>query len=686
MKHPIGASFTSKWCSLANDLADSDLWKRTVAHLALQRLFLEAHQKIQDLQKSFADLDIADVERDLVAADLQVIALEELMKTSPSPDREDVPLCEERRTTKKALPPAPPLGPMPNGIFRSTVDSWNRERDRRRIEKKLGLPEEGGLKHWALRYKIGEQRAAYRHRELGSAHALPSEHILRPKHWLLGPLCQGLLNCPGKSTSRAESKSTWKTESSVVQSKTTGVLQSAVVDMFNAVKSTAKEDGLASRQWLGFVEAIEEQFHVAPPKQILQPADEPPAPVAPVQPVQPIAPVQPMAPVQPAQPAPAPARPSVPKPGGALLSKNDVGVVTEELPPGSPKPLKVKGPSGRVGNYRYDELLAEQDLLISITALADLILGSSVTVPDVSALPSPAKAAPVATKGEPDVERFSQLPIEKRTIPVEKWEEEVLKKNRRFVLFFNSSNERLSNGEQFLKWRLTDLAQPEPRNVTVPHLRWQASVHWRKPDFAKKASRGAIIAILNPTLIEFESKSRNGGKETLLLVENPKSIEKLGECPTLGSCKKKGCKLPCNLSLKETYCQLHLGAIYASKSVRVAMGGADAKAAAVLGQKRPASKIAREVKEAKLEAAAKEEAAGQEGQAQDDEATRAKQEREQRMQLALHLDDRRFHTAEANESYVKFVRKGMKAEDAYMSRVPQLGRGLDDSGLELFIP
>lgn len=223
--------------------------------------------------------------------------------------------------------------------------------------------------------------------------------------------------------------------------------------------------------------------------------------------------------------------------------------------------------------------------------------------------------------------------------------------------------------------------------VQLRHLRWQASVHWRKAEFAKKASRGAIMAILNPTLIEFESKARNGSKETLLLVENPKSIEKLGECPTLGSCKKKGCKLPCNLSLKETYCQLHLGAIYASKSVRVAMGGADAKAAAVLGQKRPASKIAWEVKEAKLEAAAKEEAAGQEGQAtQDDEATRAKQERQQRLQLALHLDDRRFDTAEANESYVKFVRKGMKAEDANMSRVPQLGRGLDDSGLELFIP
>jgi len=147
MKHPIGTTFTSKWCSFANDLADPDLWKRTVAHLALQRLFMEAHQKIEDLQNSFADLNVEDVERDLVAAHLQVIALEELMKKSPSPEREDVPLCQGRRSwsgrTKKALPPAPPLGPMPDGSFRSTVDSWNRERDQRRIEKKLGIPEEG---------------------------------------------------------------------------------------------------------------------------------------------------------------------------------------------------------------------------------------------------------------------------------------------------------------------------------------------------------------------------------------------------------------------------------------------------------------------------------------------------------------------------------------------------------------
>ena len=221
----------------------------------------------------------------------------------------------------------------------------------------------------------------------------------------------------------------------------------------------------------------------------------------------------------------------------------------------------------------------------------------------------------------------------------------------------------------------------KPVNQAVRHLRWQACVHWRKAEHAKQASRGAIIAILNPHVSEFDSKWGKG-KETLLWVENPKTIEKLGQCPALGSCKKKGCKLPCNLLQKETYCRMHLTEIYASKSVRVAMGGADAKAAEVLGKKRSASKIAREVKAAKSEAAAQEES-----EAQVDEASRADLERQKRLELALHLDDRRFQTAEANESYVKFVRKGMKAEDANMSRVPQLGRGLDSSdGLEVLIP
>ena len=219
------------------------------------------------------------------------------------------------------------------------------------------------------------------------------------------------------------------------------------------------------------------------------------------------------------------------------------------------------------------------------------------------------------------------------------------------------------------------------------HLRWQACVHWRRAEHAKKASRGAIMAILNPHLIEFDNKWGRDGKETLLLVENPLIIEKLGECPTLGSCKKKGCKLPCNLLQREAYCRRHLDEIYATKSVRVAMGGANAKAAAVLGRKRSISQIEREVKVAKMEAAARDNAGDQPNQGEEDETVRSNQERQKRLELALHLDDRRFLTAEANESYVKFVRKGTKAENANMSRVPQLGRGLESSdGLEILIP
>eukprot|EP00928_Gymnodinium_smaydae_P088713 TRINITY_DN72776_c0_g1_i1.p1 TRINITY_DN72776_c0_g1~~TRINITY_DN72776_c0_g1_i1.p1 ORF type:complete len:1670 (+),score=274.26 TRINITY_DN72776_c0_g1_i1:66-5075(+) len=58
---------------------------------------------------------------------------------------------------------------------------------------------------------------------------------------------------------------------------------------------------------------------------------------------------------------------------GALLSKNDLGVVTEELPAGTAKPFRVQGPSGRFGNYKEDELVAEAEVLITIGALTELL-------------------------------------------------------------------------------------------------------------------------------------------------------------------------------------------------------------------------------------------------------------------------------------------------------------------------
>ena len=46
----------------------------------------------------------------------------------------------------------------------------------------------------------------------------------------------------------------------------------------------------------------------------------------------------------------------------------------------------------------------------------------------------------------------------------------------------------------------------------------------------------------------------------------------------------------------------------------------------------------------------------QEAEEAGDERARAEEERKKKLELALHLDDRRFNTAEANDSYIKFVR------------------------------
>ncbi|CAK9012140.1 unnamed protein product, partial [Durusdinium trenchii] len=332
---------------------------------------------------------------------------------------------------------------------------------------------------------------------------------------------------------------------------------------------------------------------------------------------------------------------------------------------------------------------------------------SQAKAPEALEAPTPQHREPESVgPGKTELEHFSQLPIRKRTVPAEQWEKEVLKPHRRFVtfsyiplhcsrqtkdniiigvLFYNSCSEKSQksqNREEFVKWRLTDLAQPEPRNITV-HLRWQACLHWRKREHVAEASRGSMMAILNPQLIEAANKI--GTSEARLLVENPKQIEKLGVCPILGSCKKKGCNLPCNSSLNETYCRQHLD--LANKSKCEATAGREDETQ-LLGLKRHASESLAEAKVAKTEDAR---SAGKEVDSVDaaaetkakmakEQLGRAKEEQQKRLELALLLDERRFHTAEANKSYQKFVRKGMKKEDVAMSRVPQLGRGFDSSG------
>eukprot|EP00929_Paragymnodinium_shiwhaense_P059543 TRINITY_DN29823_c0_g1_i1.p1 TRINITY_DN29823_c0_g1~~TRINITY_DN29823_c0_g1_i1.p1 ORF type:complete len:1556 (+),score=419.81 TRINITY_DN29823_c0_g1_i1:134-4801(+) len=58
---------------------------------------------------------------------------------------------------------------------------------------------------------------------------------------------------------------------------------------------------------------------------------------------------------------------------GALITRNDVGVVTEVFPPGTAKPIRVQGPSGRFGNYKEEELIAEAEFLVTLGSLGDLV-------------------------------------------------------------------------------------------------------------------------------------------------------------------------------------------------------------------------------------------------------------------------------------------------------------------------
>lgn len=271
---------------------------------------------------------------------------------------------------------------------------------------------------------------------------------------------------------------------------------------------------------------------------------------------------------------------------------------------------------------------------------------SQAKAPEALEAPTPQHREPESVgPGKTELEHFSQLPIRKRTVPAEQWEKEVLKPHRRFVtfsyiplhcsrqtkdniiigvLFYNSCSEKSQksqNREEFVKWRLTDLAQPEPRNITV-HLRWQACLHWRKREHVAEASRGSMMAILNPQLIEAANKI--GTSEARLLVENPKQIEKLGVCPILGSCKKKGCNLPCNSSLNETYCRQHLD--LANKSKCEATAGREDETQ-LLGLKRHASESLAEAKVAKTEDAR---SAGKEVDSVDAAAeTKAKMAKEQ---------------------------------------------------------
>jgi hypothetical protein len=218
---------------------------------------------------------------------------------------------------------------------------------------------------------------------------------------------------------------------------------------------------------------------------------------------------------------------------------------------------------------------------------------------------------------------------------------------------------KLGNGELYTRWSLTDMAEPEPRRLIV-QLHGRAYEHWRKPVATKSATRASIFAILNPRNPIAAEKS-----EWSVRVENPSQLAKLGECPSLGLCDMKGCRLPCNVDLKDRFCKMHLGLAYANKGGRILTGGNSS--AHLLNTKRHRRMQAQEDEE-------------------EPDPELVEKAKRLKTAVAMQLDERRFSTSEANDNYFRSIKAGNKADMHHTSRVPVLGRAMEeDVELELDI-
>lgn len=302
---------------------------------------------------------------------------------------------------------------------------------------------------------------------------------------------------------------------------------------------------------------------------------------------------------------------------------------------------------------------------------------------------------------EPDMEFFSRLPITQRTVSADVWANEM--KSKRFVPFSRLSDlprgsgkmdrdlviigtvyqvvasDKLANGDTYSRWCLVDLAEPKPRHVVV-HLRFKAYRHWLLPENAAKACRGAIFAVLNPILVDAGRVGPNDAAEPVVRVEQGALVFKLGFCPALGQCEVLRCVQPCNKFLGDHICPGHRNATYANKSCRIAAGGGAAvgvaanKAEQAMLRRRPTRRGSQQSGAADEEDDAAREAAIAKRNATSGDALRMK------TTVALELDSRRFQHSEYTGSYIRSVVHGLPVQQAETSRVPVMGRGLDESG------
>jgi len=283
-----------------------------------------------------------------------------------------------------------------------------------------------------------------------------------------------------------------------------------------------------------------------------------------------------------------------------------------------------------------------------------------------------------------DRETFTGLGIENRECTAEAWEEEVKSIAARVVPFsrirelggrsnqnhlvigvlYECSSTKFSSGATYLQWGLTDLADPKPRRIQV-QLWGNAHTTWKRSRFDECAARGTIFALLNPELVHGSGPVAGSTcPEYVLRVENLKGeqIMKLGRCPWLGTCVMKACQMPLRADLGHRVCMTHLNQLHAEKIGRMSVGGKRVDEAKVAPRKRFTPKPTTEdetVKDVQVVVKAK-------------------------LAMATHLEHRRLLSNNGNRDYVKTVCRGGRSEDCSTSKMPVLGRALnEESTLEL---
>lgn len=225
------------------------------------------------------------------------------------------------------------------------------------------------------------------------------------------------------------------------------------------------------------------------------------------------------------------------------------------------------------------------------------------------------------------------------------------------VLYDCSDQERMANGELGIHWLLTDMRHP-PRLVKL-QVRSEAFSYWKSKRSVVK--RGSVFAVINPRPI-MDVRNGSSGGMPVLRVDKAKQIEKLGDCPSLGTCGRKGCRLPCSSDREERFCSS------CTIEQRFLAGTTDAAAHCI-------EHLRGDRKGVQMASAAKEAVAN----AQEDSSKRA------RTHAALQLNNRVFSHSDAKGDYARAVCSGTKvgASSSSLSRVPVLGRGIDDAeGLE----